>query len=207
MEDTAQLPDFATSSQDQEAKEGSRDGLHTPPTGHNSSKETAYKIFCRDYDEIKHADDLANSTELAQLRLQLDQQLAKFQPLVAKLANRLQRRLMAKQARAWQFDAEDGLLDAARLSRVVTNPFTPLSFKIEKNTNFRDTVVCLLLDNSGSMRGRPITIAAICADILARTLERCGVKVEILGFTTRSWKGDLPGNVGSRKANRAPPDV
>lgn len=188
-EDTAQLPDLTTSSQDQEAKEGSRDGLHTPPAGHNSSKETAYKIFCQDYDEIKYADDLANSTELAQLRLQLDQQLAKFQPLVGKLANRLQRRLMAKQARAWQFDAEDGLLDAARLSRVVTNPFTPLSFKVEKNTNFRDTVVCLLLDNSGSMRGRPITITAICADILARTLERCGVKVEILGFTTRSWKG------------------
>lgn len=188
-EDTAELPAFADSSQDQEAKEGTQEGLRTPSLGHNHSENPPYKIFSKEYDEIKLADALASGTELSQLRLQLDQQLAKFQPVVAKLANRLQRRLMAKQARAWQFDTEEGLLDAARLSRVVINPFTPLSFKIEKDTNFRDTVVCLLLDNSGSMRGRPITIAAICADILARTLERCGVKVEILGFTTRSWKG------------------
>ncbi|MFQ5766205.1 MAG: cobaltochelatase subunit CobT, partial [Rhodospirillales bacterium] len=123
------------------------------------------------------------------LRHQLDQQLSHLQGVVSRLANRLQRRLMAKQTRSWQFDLEEGLLDAGRLARVVVNPVHPLSFKQERDTEFRDTVVTLLIDNSGSMRGRPITVAALSADILARTLERCGVKVEILGFTTRSWKG------------------
>src|SRR5213079_2519173 len=126
--------------------------------------------------------------ELGRLRHLLDQQLSHLQSVIARLANRLQRRLLAKQTRAWEFDLEEGILDAARLSRVVTNPVLPLSYKRERETAFRDTVVTLLIDNSGSMRGRPITVAAMSADILARTLERCGVKVEILGFTTRAWK-------------------
>jgi cobaltochelatase CobT len=132
---------------------------------------------------------LCEAEELDRLRGYLDKQLSHLQGIVARLANRLQRRLMAQQNRAWEFDLEEGLLDPARLSRVIIDPLHPLSFKREKETTFRDTVVTLLLDNSGSMRGRPITVAATCADILARTLERCGVKVEILGFTTRAWKG------------------
>jgi len=148
-----------------------------------------YKAFSTDFDEVVGADQLCDSDELNRLRLMLDQQLQHLQGIISKLANRLQRRLMAKQTRAWEFDLEEGLLDAARLARVVVNPLTPLSYKEEKDTEFRDTVVTLLIDNSGSMRGRPITIAAMSADILARTLERCGVKVEILGFTTRAWKG------------------
>ena len=135
------------------------------------------------------AEDLCDAEELERLRSYLDKQLAHLQGVVARLANRLQRRLMAQQNRSWEFDLEEGLLDPARLSRIILDPMHPLSFKREKDTNFRDTVVTLLLDNSGSMRGRPITVAATCADILARTLERCGVKVEILGFTTRAWKG------------------
>ena len=135
------------------------------------------------------AEDLCDHDELERLRSYLDKQLAHLQGIVARLANRLQRRLMAQQNRAWEFDLEEGILDPARLSRVVTDPYHPLSFMHEKEATFRDTVVTLLLDNSGSMRGRPITVAATCADILARTLERCGVKVEILGFTTRAWKG------------------
>ena len=135
------------------------------------------------------AEDLCEPEELERLRGYLDKQLSHLQGVVARLANRLQRRLMAQQNRAWEFDLEEGLLDPARLSRIVVDPLHPLSFKHEKETSFRDTVVTLLLDNSGSMRGRPITVAATCADILARTLERCGVKVEILGFTTRAWKG------------------
>ncbi len=135
------------------------------------------------------AEDLCEAEELDRLRGYLDKQLSHLQGVVARLANRLQRRLMAQQNRAWEFDLEEGMLDPARLSRIVIDPLHPLSFKHEKDTNFRDTVVTLLLDNSGSMRGRPITVAATCADILARTLERCGVKVEILGFTTRAWKG------------------
>ena len=135
------------------------------------------------------AETLCEPDELARLRAQLDQQLSSLQGVVARLANRLQRKLMAKQSRSWQFDLEEGLLDSGRLARIVANPAHPLSFKQEKETDFRDTVVTLLIDNSGSMRGRPITVAAISADILARTLERCGVKVEILGFTTRAWKG------------------
>jgi cobaltochelatase CobT len=148
-----------------------------------------YKAYITRFDEIVKAEELCEPAELDRLRGFLDKQLAPLQGAVARLANRLQRRLMAQQNRAWDFDLEEGVLDAARLSRVIVDPLHPLSFKAERDTNFRDTVVTLLLDNSGSMRGRPITVAATCADILARTLERCGVKVEILGFTTRAWKG------------------
>ncbi len=148
-----------------------------------------YKIFTSKFDETVRAEELCDIAELDRLRSYLDKQLAHLQSAVARLANRLQRRLMAQQNRAWDFDLEEGMIDAARLSRVVIDPMHPLSFKAERDTEFRDTVVTLLLDNSGSMRGRPITVAATCADILARTLERCGVKVEILGFTTRAWKG------------------
>jgi cobaltochelatase CobT len=148
-----------------------------------------YRIFTTRFDEIVEAGELCDEEELGRLRSYLDQQLIHLQGAVTKLANRLQRRLMAQQSRSWEFDQEEGLLDAARLARVVVNPIHSLSYKIEKDTEFRDTVVTLLIDNSGSMRGRPISIAAISADILARTLERCGVKTEILGFTTRAWKG------------------
>ena len=157
--------------------------------GMNDPDHVAYKAFTTEFDEVVDAADLCDPDELARLRLMLDQQLQHLQGVIARLANRLQRRLMAKQTRAWEFDLEEGILDAGRLARVVVNPLTPLSFKQESDTEFRDTVVSLLIDNSGSMRGRPIGIAAISADILARTLERCGVKVEILGFTTRAWKG------------------
>jgi cobaltochelatase CobT len=148
-----------------------------------------YKVYGARFDETITAEELCEPEELERLRAYLDKQLTNLSPIVARLANRLQRRLMAQQNRSWDFDLEEGMLDPARLSRVVIDPQQPLSFKQEKDTNFRDTVVTLLLDNSGSMRGRPITVAATCADILARTLERCGVKVEILGFTTRAWKG------------------
>ncbi|KQU47411.1 cobalt chelatase [Sphingomonas sp. Leaf339] len=148
-----------------------------------------YKPWTTQFDEVVTADDLCDAEELARLRGYLDQQLAHLQSAVSKLANRLQRRLMAQQSRAWDFDQEEGLLDAARLARVIVSPGQSLSYKVERDTDFRDTVVTLLIDNSGSMRGRPISIAAISADILARTLERCGVKTEILGFTTRAWKG------------------
>ncbi|HEV2866954.1 MAG TPA: cobaltochelatase subunit CobT [Allosphingosinicella sp.] len=148
-----------------------------------------YKVFATQYDEMVGAAELCDEEELGRLRSYLDQQLVHLQGAVTKLANRLQRRLMAQQSRSWDFDQEEGLLDAARLARVIVNPEHSLSYKVERDTEFRDTVVTLLLDNSGSMRGRPISIAAISADILARTLERCGVKVEILGFTTRAWKG------------------
>ena len=148
-----------------------------------------YKPFTTQFDEVVAATDLCDDEELGRLRAYLDQQLVHLQGIVTKLANRLQRRLMAQQSRSWDFDQDEGLLDAARLARVVVNPMQSLSYKIERDTDFRDTVVTLLIDNSGSMRGRPIGIAAISADILARTLERCGVKAEILGFTTRAWKG------------------
>jgi cobaltochelatase CobT len=151
--------------------------------------EPTYRAFTTQFDETIDATELCDPDELTRLRQLLDQQLSHLQAVVAKLANRLQRRLMAQQSRAWEFDLEEGLLDTARLARVVVNPATPLSFKREKEMEFRDTVVTLLIDNSGSMRGRPITVAAMSADILARTLERCGVKVEVLGFTTRMWKG------------------
>ena len=148
-----------------------------------------YKVFTRAYDEIVGAEELCDPDELDRLRAFLDKQLVALHGAVARLANRLQRRLLAQQNRGWDFDLEEGLIDAARLARVIVDPMHPLSFKQERDTKFRDTVVTLLLDNSGSMRGRPIMVAACSADILARTLERCGVKVEILGFTTRAWKG------------------
>jgi len=150
---------------------------------------TDYKVFTTRFDEIVEAAELCDEAELNRLRAYLDQQIGGLHGIVTKLANRLQRRLMAQQARSWDFDQEEGLLDAARLARVIVNPRHALSFKVERDMEFRDTVVSLLIDNSGSMRGRPIAIAAICADILARTLERCGVQSEILGFTTRAWKG------------------
>src|SRR5208337_464218 len=157
--------------------------------GANEPRGPEYHAFAPKFDEVIAAEELCDHDELERLRSYLDKQLAHLQGIVARLANRLQRRLMAQQNRAWEFDLEEGVLDPARLSRVVTDPYHPLSFMSEKEATFRDTVVTLLLDNSGSMRGRPITVAATCADILARTLERCGVKVEILGFTTRAWKG------------------
>jgi cobaltochelatase CobT len=151
--------------------------------------EPAYKSFTQQFDEVVEAQELCDPDELTRLRALLDQQLNALQTVVAKLANRLQRRLLAKQNRSWVFDLEEGLLDSKRLPRVIVNPDLPLSYKRETDTEFRDTVVTLLIDNSGSMRGRPITVAAMTGDILARTLERCGVKVEVLGFTTRMWKG------------------
>jgi cobaltochelatase CobT len=153
------------------------------------ANDNFYKVYTNQFDEEISAEDLCDAEELTRLRAYLDKQLSNLQGVVARLANRLQRRLMAQQNRSWDFDLEEGVLDAARLTRVITDPLHALSFKVEQDTKFRDTVVTLLLDNSGSMRGRPITVAATCADILARTLERCGVKVEILGFTTRAWKG------------------
>jgi len=155
----------------------------------NELLKQKYKIFTNSYDEIKHAEELENESEIIRLRKNLDQQLTSLQNLVAKLANKLQRQLLAKQNRSWEFDLEEGMLDASKLSRVIIEPFHSLSYKMEKETEFKDTVVTLLIDNSGSMRGRPISVAAICADILSRTLERCSVKVEILGFTTKNWKG------------------
>ncbi|UQV19517.1 hypothetical protein MU852_07100 [Brevundimonas albigilva] len=149
----------------------------------------AYRVFTTAYDEVIDAADLCDPMELDRLRGLLDGQLAILSSVVSRLANKLQRRLLAQQNRSWIFDLEEGMLDTARLTRIVTDPTAPLSFKAESESPFRDTVVTLLLDNSGSMRGRPIMVAAVCADILARTLERCGVKVEILGFTTRAWKG------------------
>ena len=160
-----------------------------PPPPPASEADPDYTVYTTRFDEEVHAEDLAEPAELERLRAYLDQQLEPLKGAVSRLANKLQRRLQAQQSRSWEFDREEGILDAGRLARVVANPTTPLSFKVEKDTEFRDTVVTLLLDNSGSMRGRPISIAAICADVLARTLERCAVKVEILGFTTRAWKG------------------
>jgi len=165
--------------------------LEPPPPQPVSDADPDYKVFTTDQDEEIGAEDLAEPVELERLRAYLDQQLEPLKGAVSRLANKLQRRLQAQQNRSWEFDREEGILDAGRLARVVANPTTPLSFKVEKDTEFRDTVVTLLLDNSGSMRGRPISIAAICADVLARTLERCSVKVEILGFTTRAWKGGI----------------
>ena len=153
------------------------------------SPPTNYKPFTTRFDEIVEAEELCDEEELGRLRAYLDQQMGGLSNVVTRLANRLQRRLLAQQARSWDFDQEEGLLDAARLARVVVSPGHSLSYKIERDTEFKDTVVSLLIDNSGSMRGRPIAIAAICGDILARTLERCGVQTEILGFTTRGWKG------------------
>ena len=195
-EDAAESAEAAQSSssdtfEDSEMGEDETPGDTTRPPmrGGNEPRGPEYHAFAPKFDEVVNAEDLCDPEELERLRAYLDKQLAHLQGVVARLANRLQRKLMAQQNRAWDFDLEEGILDPARLSRVVTDPMHPLSFMHEKEATFRDTVVTLLLDNSGSMRGRPITVAATCADILARTLERCGVKVEILGFTTRAWKG------------------
>ena len=163
-----------------------------PLSGNNNGKNNNnynYQVFSSKFDEIVNATDLCEEDELSRLRGTLDKQLETLQGAIARLANKLQRKLQAKQNRSWNFDLEEGMLDASKLSRIITQPLFPLSYKQEKDMKFRDTIVTLLIDNSGSMRGRPITIAAICADIMARTLERCGVKVEILGFTTKAWKG------------------
>ena len=165
------------------------EAAYPPEFGKNDPDRFVYHAYCTDFDEVIAADDLCEAEELARLRQNLDQQLAPLQSVTGRLANRLQRRLLAKQTRAWEFDLEEGMLDSARLTRIIANPMYSLSYKQEKETRFRDTVVSLLIDNSGSMRGRPIVVAATSADILARTLERCGVKVEVLGFTTRAWKG------------------
>ena len=175
-------------SNENEAKEIESDQSIKIKTQKNFLKKN-YKIYTNEYDEIKGAQDLENDEEVLRLRKSLDQQLTSLQNIVAKLANKLQRQLLAKQNRSWNFDLEEGLLDVSKLSRVIIDPFHSLSYKNEKKTEFKDTVVTLLIDNSGSMRGRPISVAAICADILSRTLERCSVKVEILGFTTKNWKG------------------
>ena len=159
-----------------------------------------YKIFTNQFDEITKAENLENSDEASKLRKTLDQQLVGFQDVITKLANKLQRQLLAKQNRAWEFDLEEGLLDSSKLPRIIMDPYNSLSFKREKDLEFKDTIVTLLIDNSGSMRGRPITIAAICADILSRTLERCSVKVEILGFTTKNWKGGQSREFWSKKS-------
>ena len=177
------MPGTGDEDGDQSERQRRPDGLSGQP------RQPPYRPYLVDFDEVVGAEDLCDPDELTRLRNHLDHQLSSLHGVIGRLANRLQRRLLAQQSRSWQFDLEEGLLDAGRLSRVITNPLHPLSYKVEKETEFRDTVVGLLIDNSGSMRGRPITVAAMSADILARTLERCGVKVEILGFTTRAWKG------------------
>ncbi|PTW55773.1 cobaltochelatase CobT subunit [Breoghania corrubedonensis] len=182
---------YADDFQDQEGDAEAEDAgeAQRPDQPLSNQPQSDYKVFTARFDETVLAEDLCEAAELDRLRAFLDKQLVNLQGAVSRLANRLQRRLMAQQNRSWDFDLEEGILDPARLPRLVIDPMQPLAFKQEKDTNFRDTIVTLLLDNSGSMRGRPITVAAACADILARTLERCGVKVEILGFTTRAWKG------------------
>lgn len=193
--ETAELEaDHAASDEDLEAENAeaadrSPAGPQQKHKSQGSNSQTTYHPFTRAFDEEVEADQLCDPDELNRLRQMLDQQLQHLHGVVSKLANRLQRRLLAQQQRAWDFDLEEGLLDVGRLARIVVNPLLPLSFKRERDAEFRDTVVTLLIDNSGSMRGRPIAVAAMCGDILARTLERCAVKVEILGFTTRAWKG------------------
>ncbi|WGH78013.1 cobaltochelatase subunit CobT [Jannaschia ovalis] len=194
QDDAAQADVSMDDMADQEAGEEAQmpdadEAMEPPAPPPVSDADPNYTVFTTQFDEIVGAEDLAEPAELERLRAYLDQQLEPLKGAVSRLANKLQRRLQAQQNRSWEFDLEEGILDAGRLARVVANPTTPLSFKMERDTEFRDTCVTLLLDNSGSMRGRPISIAAICADVLARTLERCGVKVEILGFTTRAWKG------------------
>ncbi|MCL4122995.1 UNVERIFIED_CONTAM: hypothetical protein GTU68_059994 [Idotea baltica] len=184
MEERDELDD----GQEMDAPDG-QPPMDQPPLQSISDADPNYNVFTTEFDEEILAEELAEPAELERLRAYLDQQLDPLKGAVSRLANKLQRRLQAQQNRSWSFDMEEGILDAGRLARVVSNPTTPLSFKVEQDTEFRDTVVTLLLDNSGSMRGRPISIAAICADVLARTLERCQVKCEILGFTTRAWKG------------------
>ena len=184
------MDDSAEEEMGEEAELPEGEAPQEPPAPPPASEaDPDYRVYMNQHDEEIAAEELAEPVELERLRAYLDQQLEPLKGAVGRLANKLQRRLQAQQSRSWEFDREEGILDAGRLARVVANPTTPLSFKVEKDTEFRDTVVTLLLDNSGSMRGRPISIAAICADVLARTLERCDVKVEILGFTTRAWKG------------------
>ncbi len=184
------MDDMADQESGEEADLPDGDAPIEPPAPQPfSDADPNYQVYSTQFDEEIHAEDLADPVELDRLRAYLDQQLEPLKGAVSRLANKLQRRLQAQQSRSWEFDREEGILDAGRLARIVVSPTTPLSFKVEKDTEFRDTVVTLLLDNSGSMRGRPISIAAICADVLARTLERCNVKVEVLGFTTRAWKG------------------
>ena len=173
----------------QDDSDSSAEGPSTLQAENSHAPVTTYRAFTTQFDEVVEASDLCHADELTRLRMMLDRQVSSMQSLIVRLANRLQRRLMAQQTRHWEFDLEEGLLDASRLARIVISPTHALSYKREKPMDFRDTVVTLLLDNSGSMRGRPITLAATSADILARTLERCGVKAEILGFTTRTWKG------------------
>ncbi|HEY1926024.1 MAG TPA: cobaltochelatase subunit CobT [Caulobacteraceae bacterium] len=186
---TAAEDDESADKLDEDIEMSEGDKPARPEIKDHGRPEPAYKIFTTAHDETIHAEELCEPEELTRLRAYLDQQLSSLSNVVARLANRLQRKLLAQQNRTWSFDLEEGLLDVARLTRVIVDPTAPLSFKQEEDTEFRDTVVTLLIDNSGSMRGRPIMVAAVCADILARTLERCGVKVEILGFTTRAWKG------------------
>ncbi len=184
------MDEAAEDEMDEEAEMPEGEAPLEPPAPQPvSDADPDYKVYDASQDEEIPAEELADTVELERLRAYLDQQLEPLKGAVSRLANKLQRRLQAQQNRSWEFDREEGILDAGRLARVVANPTTPLSFKVEKDTEFRDTIVTLLLDNSGSMRGRPISIAAICADVLARTLERCNVKVEILGFTTKAWKG------------------
>ncbi|HUZ11385.1 MAG TPA: cobaltochelatase subunit CobT [Caulobacteraceae bacterium] len=185
----AETEDDESAEPSDELDTGEGDRPARPDARDHGRAEPPYKIYSSRHDEIVSAEELCDSEELTRLRAYLDQQLASLSNVVARLANRLQRRLLAQQNRSWSFDLEEGILDVARLTRVIVDPTAPLSFKQEQDTDFRDTVVTLLIDNSGSMRGRPIMVAAVCADILARTLERCAVKVEILGFTTRAWKG------------------
>ncbi len=192
-QDTAEDGEADNSDNDQMMQASEDDEPANPdmrrPDSLNSDPNETYKIYSRAFDEIVDAEELADPEELTRLRALLDQQLQNQQGIVSKLANRLQRKLMAQQQRSWQFDLEEGVLDGAKLTRIITGDDVPRAFKMEKQTEFRDTVVTILIDNSGSMRGRPIALAAISADILSRTLERCGVKAEILGFTTRAWKG------------------
>ena len=196
---TQETDDTESQAMEAEGDPDAEDGEEPPEMGEGEQparpelkgegKAVTYKIFTAAHDEIVAAEELCDVEELSRLRAYLDQQLASLSNVVSRLANRLQRKLLAQQNRSWSFDLEEGILDVARLTRVITDPTAPLSFKEEEDTEFRDTVVTILIDNSGSMRGRPIMVAAVCADILARTLERCGVKTEILGFTTRAWKG------------------
>ena len=188
-EQSSETEDGETEMSDESPEVGDGAKPARPDVKDNGAREPSYKIFSTAFDETVDADELCDAEELTRLRAYLDMQLANLSSVVSRLANRLQRRLMAQQNRSWSFDLEEGMLDVARLTRVIVDPTAPLSFKQESDTEFRDTCVTLLIDNSGSMRGRPIMVAAVCADILARTLERCGVKVEILGFTTRAWKG------------------
>ena len=192
---SSDLPDVKDVSSSQDSKEifeesEDLDGKRTQrPKTIFSEKNVKYKFYTNEYDEVIRAENLENDEELSRLRNSLDQQLLQLKSFISKLANKLQRKLLAKQNRSWEFDLEEGMLDTSKLTRVIIDPFNSLSFKKEKETEFKDTLVTILIDNSGSMRGKPISVAAICADILSRTLERCSVKVEVLGFTTKHWKG------------------